>query len=367
MFKLIVHALLGRAGIVCNGPAPWDPQINDERFYRRVLLGGSIGLGESYVEGWWDCADIESFVDRLLRSGITDMVPRFDKLRLLLSGLFADRQDKVRGKRVAKEHYDQEPEFFMDVLGSTNSYTCARWNGAANLDEAQTRKMDLICRKAHLRPSQRVLDIGCGWGGFLVHATSLYGVSGIGLSISEKQIAFARSKYHNLPIEFRLQDYRDFCGQVDAVVSICMIEHVGAAHYREYFRMAYDALRADGLFVLQCIFARSPKSVADAWLDKHIFPGGMLVTRERIATAVQGLFHILDEEYFGADYEKTLKAWYDNLAKNRGAVIAKYGLEHFRKYEYYFRMLIGAFRSGRITVGQLVLSPSPRSEYVPVR
>lgn len=367
MFKALAMPLFRAAGIECNGPNPWDPQIHDDRFYRRVLLQGSLGLGDSYMEGWWSCADIGTFIERLLRSGLPDIMPRFDDLVLKLRSRFVDGQDRVRSRRVAEEHYNEDPAFFIDVLGRTNSYTCARWQGVDDLDDAQDQKMDLLCRKAELKPGQTVLDIGCGWGGFLGHACSRYGVKGVGLSISGPQLEYARSKYHNLPIDFRLQDYRDFDGEADAAVSICMIEHVGPRHYREYFEKARTALRRGGPFALQCIIARKDRSMNDPWVDKHIFPNGNLVTIDRLRESVKGLFHIVDEEYFGMDYARTLAAWYDNLVRHRATIVATYGIEHFRKYEYYFQAFIGGFRSGRITVGQFVLSPTPRPDYVPVR
>lgn len=367
MFKALAVPLFRAAGIECNSTRPWDPQILDDRFYRRVLLHGSLGLGDSYIDGWWTCRDIGGMINRLLRSGIPDLVPRFDDLLLKLRSRFVDGQDRVRSKRVAEEHYNEDPSFFIDVLGRTNSYTCARWDNVDTLDAAQEQKMDLLCRKAELAPGKTVLDIGCGWGGFLGHACGSYGVQGIGLSISAPQLEYARAKYHNLPIDFRLQDYRDFNGTVDSVVSICMIEHVGPRHYREYFEKARAALRDNGIFALQCIIARKDRSMNDPWVDRHIFPNGNLVTLDRLRNGVQGLFHILDEEYFGMDYAKTLSAWYDNLVRNRAAIITKYGVEHFRKYEYYFQAFIGGFRSGRVTVGQFVLSPTPRPDYVPVR
>lgn len=366
--KAIVQALFRRAGVACNGPADCDPQIYDDRFYQRVLLHGSIGLGESYMDGWWSCRRVDLFICRLLESGLTDLVPRLDDLRLKLWSLFVDRQDRTRSRRVADEHYNESPDFFMGILGDTNSYTCGRWDGVDTLDAAQTQKMDLLCRKARLVPGERVLDIGCGWGGFLGYATEKYGVNGVGLSISKPQLDHARNRYGNLPIEFREQDYRDFDGTVDKAVSICMIEHVGPKHYREYFSMVRKALPENGIFALQCILSHRKRSMNDPWVDKYIFPGGNLVTMGRLQEAIKGLFHVVDSEFFGHDYVKTLTAWCDNLRARRDSIVAQYGIEHFRKYEYYFLAFVGGFMSKRITVGQFVLCPTDLgSSYQPVR
>ncbi len=361
--KKIIAYLFRRAGVVINGSHDRDPQIHDERFYRRVLFQGSVGLGESYVDGWWDCKRIDLCIDMLLRSGIADLVPRGDAWWLAIQNTITDRQNRSRSIRVAEKHYDTDPNFFVDyILGPTNSYTCARWNGVRDLDAAQTQKMELLCRKAKLKPNQTVLDIGCGWGGFLAHASANYGTQGIGLSISKPQLDFARERYRNLPVEYRMQDYRDFDGTADAAVSICMVEHVGHTHLREYFDMVRNALPSRGYFALQCIVARAASSVRDAWLDKHIFPGGDLLTIDSLKKATRGLFHILDTEEFGEDYVRTLRVWHANLVKHRDAIIKKYGLRHFRTYEYYFLMCAGAFLSDRITVMQIVLSPE-RREY----
>lgn len=367
MFKMLILMVFKYAKIQVNGPNAWDPQITDDRFYREVALRGSLGLGDSYLKGWWTCRDMSGFIYRLLDSGITDKVPRFDSLYMRMKDLIVDGQNPENAKQVAHAHYDTDPAFFEGVLGPTNSYTCARWMGVNNLEDAQIQKMDLLCRKAELSPGKKVLDIGCGWGGFLAHATSKYGVSGIGLSIAQHQIDFARERYNNSPIEFRLQDYRDFKGMVDSIVSICMIEHVGHKHYGEYFGMARRAIAETGVFALQCIVSKNESSANDAWIDKHIFPNGELVTLSRLQKSVKGLFHIVDQELFGPDYVKTIRAWYENLLANSREIVQQYGIEHLRKYEYYFQSCMGAFLSGRITVGQFVLSPHPRPDYVPIR
>ncbi|MFZ2886402.1 MAG: class I SAM-dependent methyltransferase [Minisyncoccia bacterium] len=365
--RAIAQRLLAFAGITCNGANEWDIQVHDDRFYRRALLEGSVGFGESYMDGWWTCARMDLCIERILRSGLADWVPQFDEIKMKLRNLFRDRQSKEGSLRVAREHYDLSPDFFINILGDTNSYTCGRWPGVSTLDAAQVQKMDQLCRKLVLRQGQTVLDIGCGWGGFAGYAATKYGVNGIGQSISSVQLEYARSRYGDLPIKFLDQDYRDFRGKADAAVSICMIEHIGPAHYVEYFQRVRDALPKDGLFALQCIIAHRKRDMSSAWSDKYIFPGGMLVTLKNLRKSIRGIFHILDEEYFGEDYVLTLRAWLNNLRINKDAIVRKYGIEHYRKYEFYFLSFIGSFLSERITVGQFVLSATPRPGYVPIR
>ena len=368
MFKPILTHLLRQAGIEPNGGSPWDPQIKDERFYRAVLLNGSVGLGDAYIDGWWECSDIAGFILRIIKSGFHLRVPRVDLLWRKLRARLVDIQDRTHSKKVAELHYDEDPRIFEIMLGGTNNYTCGRWQGVSTLDAAQEQKMDLLCRKAGLAPGKVVLDIGSGWGGFLAYAAEHYGTRGIGVSISTIQVDYARKRYGNLPIDFRLQDYRDFNGKVDAVVSICVIEHVGPDHYREYFSKARSSLaREDGFFAMQCIFACDERATMDPWTEKHIFPYGVLPTLEKLEEAVRGIFYIVDREYFREDYVKTFTAWRENLISHRNEIVGKYGLRYYRKYEYYLSLYVAGFSSGRISVGQFVLSTVLRPNYEPIR
>lgn len=368
MFKYTLTDLLRKAGIEPNGGSPWDPQIKDSRFYRAVLLQGSVGLGDAYLNGWWECDDISGFVLRIIKSGIHLRVPRIDLLLRKLRFRLIDVQSRMRSKRVAELHYDEDPYIFDVMLGRTNNYTCGRWQGVSTLDAAQEQKMDLLCRKAGLSSRMTVLDIGSGWGGFLAYAAEHYGIHGIGLTISKTQQEYAQKRYGHLPVEFQLRDYRDFIGKVDAVVSICVIEHVGSNHYREYFQKARESLSSeDGFFAMQCIVACDENARMDPWTEKHIFPNGILPTLDLIENAVEGIFHIIDKEFFRDDYVKTFTAWYDNLVAHKDAIVAKCGMRYYRKYEYYLCLYIAGFGSGRIDVGQFVLSPVAKLGYVPIR
>ncbi len=368
MCKSILSYLLRKAGLEPNGNSPWDPQIKDKRFYRAVLLGGSVGLGDAYINGWWECSDIAGFIQRIIKSGIHLRVPRVDVLlRKFRFGLF-DVQDRNRSKRVAELHYDEDPRIFEMMLGKTNNYTCGRWNGVSTLDAAQEQKMDLLCRKASLKPGKKVLDIGSGWGGFLGYAAEHYGAQGVGVTISKTQLEYAQKRYAHLPVEYKLQDYRDFHGKVDAVVSVCVIEHVGPNHYREYFQKAKESLKQeDGFFAMQCIIACDDRATMDPWTEKHIFPNGVLPTLDKLEKAAEGILHIVDQEFFREDYVKTFTAWRENLISHKDEIIKLYGVQYYRKYDYYLSLYIAGFSSGRITVGQFVLSPIPQPDYKPVR
>lgn len=369
MFGIIVRHLLKRADIIVGGSREWDIQVHNRRFYWYVLSRGSVGLGDSYMYGWWTCARVDLFISKLIKSGLPDRIPRLDGWILNIYQWLVDRQSFERSKIVAKKHYDVSPEFYTMVLGDSRIYTCARFiNGVETLEAAQNEKIDLLCRKADLMPGQLVLDIGCGWGATLAYAAENFGVSGVGLSISGPQVDAANAKYRDLPVEYRVQDYRDFFAEVDAIISVCMIEHVGERHLHEYFSMSRDALASPyGKFALQCIVARDRSSMTDPWLDKHIFPGGELITKENLENGIRGMFHILDEEHFPEDYVRTLCMWCDNLRANRAHIIARYDEVFFRMYEYYFLLCAGAFMSGKISVAQFVLSPTVPDCYEVVR
>lgn len=321
------------------------------------------------MDGWWECSDIVGLIERIVKSGIHLRIPRLDVLLRKLRFGVIDAQNRTRSKRVAELHYDEDPQFFDMMLGRTNNYTSGRWDGVSMLDEAQDQKMNLTCRKAELGRGKTVLDIGCGWGGFLGYAAEQYDVHGIGLTISRTQREYAAERYRHLPAEFRLQDYRDFHGEVDAVVSTCVIEHVGASHYREYFQKACDSLaRKDGFFVMQCILACDGRATMDPWTEKHIFPNGMLPMLDQIKEATSGIFYLLDQELFPKDYVKTFVGWRENLILHKNEIVEAYGLRFYRKYDFYLSLYIAGFGSGRISVGQFVFSPTDlRSNYKSVR
>ena len=293
---------------------------------------------------------------------------RLDDIVLSIKNVLFNRHTKQRSLQVARQHYDESPEFYLGVLGPTNSYTCARWDGVRTLDEAQVQKMDLLCRKAELKPGNHVLDIGCGYGGFLAHAATKYATSGTGLSISKGQLAYARQRYGNLPIDFREMDYRDFEGEADAAVSICMIEHVGPDNLSRYFEVVRNALPEFGKFALQCILSHTKASMRDPWLDKHIFPGGVLLTYQGMRDAIVGKFHLIDQEFFGPATCRAGSSVRPTPSGRHKAILTAHGDAFFRKYEYYFLCCAGAFMSNRIDVGQFVFCPTDvRQGYTPVR
>jgi cyclopropane-fatty-acyl-phospholipid synthase len=359
--RWLAHLFFRNAGIIVNGPNAWDIQIRPEyerRFYRRLVRAGSIGLGESYMDGWWTCADLEQFFCKILGSGAEERVVRFDNIALWLRGRLFNIQKKDPHK-VADLHYNLNTDFFRHMLGDTMIYTCAKWDGTDSLDVAQAQKMDMFGKKLHATPGELVLDIGSGWGGPLAHLYEHYGLRGIGISIAKEQVEYANRRYsNNKSINFVLTNYRDFVTKVDHVISICMIEHVGTKNLRGYFEKVHEVVRTDGTFVLQYIRSKGGRQGTDPWLDKYIFPGGVLPTQEQIhsASAAAG-FRVVHEEYFGPDYVKTLRAWYKNILPLKDKMIQEGTEMSFRMFEYYLLCCAAVFRTETATVGQITFSP----------
>jgi len=354
--KQAVLQLLDRAHVHVGGDEPGDIRVHNDAFYDRVLSEGSLGLGESYMEGWWDAVHLDEFFDKVHQVQLDEAI--LDK-HLLLNALKAkvfNMQNKRLSKRVAEQHYDLDEEFYRAMLGPTMQYTCAYWKRASSLDEAQEHKLDLVCRKLQLQPGDRVLELGCGWGGFARYAASKYGCSVTAYNISEKQVAFARRWCAGLPVEVIQGDYREATGQFDKVAAIGLCEHVGYKNYRTLMEVAHRSLKEHGLFLLHTIGNNASVSTADPWFDKYIFPGGMLPSAAQLGAAMDGLLVLEDWHNFGPDYDKTLMGWQENIDRHSGALPPLIDERFNRAWRYYLLSLAGAFRARKIHLWQVVLS-----------
>ena len=356
-FADVAERLLGEAGIQINGPNPWDVQVHDERLYARVFAEGSLGFGEAYMDGWWDCEQLDEMFARAIGAGIQARIPRNLKLAMLhLQARMANRQSKRRAFIVADVHYDIGNDVFEATFDSRVTGSCGYWKEAADLDAAQDAKLDLICRKVGLRKGQSVLDIGCGWGAFMGFAAERYGAEVHGVTVSKEQVAYILERYGHLPVHPQLKDYRDTAGQYDHVVSMGMFEHVGPKNYEDYFAVAHRSLRDGGLFLLHTIGARGPTNSIDPWLDKYIFPNGVLPSVDQIGTAIANRFIVEDWHNFGADYDKTLMAWFEKFDSNWERLRDKYGERFYRMWKYYLLSCAGGFRARHIQLWQIVLA-----------
>ncbi len=355
--KSIITELLQSAGITINGNAPGDIKIYNEQFYQRVLAETSLGLGESYMDLWWDCPDLDIFFYKLIRAGTEDKVK---KNKRLLFKLFIARilnlQTQRRAFLVGQKHYDLGNDLFKSMLDSNMNYTCGYWKNAATLEEAQLAKLDLVCKKLYLKPGMRLLDIGCGWGGLAKFAAKNYGVSVVGITISIQQYEYAKQNCQGLPIEIRFQDYRDLTEKFDCIASLGMFEHVGHLNYRTYMQTVHNCLTEDGLFLLHTIGSNNSVTRADEWISKYIFPNGMLPSIAQIGRASEKLFIMEDWHNFGAYYDKTLMEWNHHFNKNWDILKSQYDERFYRMWNYYLLLSAGGFRARDMQLWQIVFS-----------
>jgi cyclopropane-fatty-acyl-phospholipid synthase len=356
-YKEMAKSILAVADVNVDGSNPWDIQVHNEDFYQRVFSQGTLGLGEAYMDGWWDCKRLDEFFDRVLRARLDVHLQKNWKLisGILLARLF-NRQSTGRAFQIGEKHYDLGNDLFENMLDSRLAYSCGYWNGAETLDKAQEQKLDLICRKLGLQAGMRVLDIGCGWASFLKYAAEKYGAEVVGITVSKEQVEYGQEICKGLPVDIRLQDYRDVDEKFDYIVSVGMIEHVGYKNYRTYMEMAYRCLKDDGLFLLHTIGGNRSVKATDPWIDKYIFRNGMLPSIQQLGAAIEGLFIMEDWHNFSADYDTTLMSWYKNFTANWDKISSNYSDRFYRMWEYYLLSCAGSFRARSNQLWQIVLA-----------
>ena len=242
------------------------------------------------------------------------------------------------------------------MLDTRMVYTCAYWKDATDLDAAQTAKLDLVCRKIDLQPGQKILDIGCGWGSFACYAASEYGAEVVGVTVSKEQAELARKRCAGLPVEIRLQDYRDVTEQFDHIISLGMFEHVGDKNFRSYMEKVHQCLKDDGLFLLHTIGHMLTVKNGDPWINRYIFPNSQIPSVYHIGKAIDNLFVMEDWHNFGADYDRTLLVWYNNFKQHWPELKKNYDDRFYRMWRYYLLMCAGVFRARYIQLWQIVLS-----------
>jgi cyclopropane-fatty-acyl-phospholipid synthase len=355
--KARLEALFSRAGVAIDGNAPHDFRVHDDRVFTRILAGGSLGLGESFMDGWWSSDRLDDLAFRIFRAGLDRTAAEPGRLARAVAAWAFPRGRRARAFVIGERHYDRGNDLFEWMLDHRMVYSCAYWKDASNLDEAQERKLDLVCRKVGLRPGQKVLDIGCGWGGFARFAAEHYGVEVTGVTVSKEQVEVARERVRGLPVEIRLQDYRDLTGRFDAVVSLGMFEHVCPRHHRNFLRVARRCLAEAGLLLLHTIGSPETTNAPDPWIERYIFPQTHLPSLSQIARAAEGLFVVEDVHNFGAFYDRTLMSWNANVEARQPAIAQRYGERFLRMWRFYLMSCAGSFRARHVQLYQLVLSP----------
>ena len=351
-----IESLFASCGIDVDGPNAWDIQVHEDDFFARVLADGSLGLGESYMDGWWDARDLDGLLFRLLANHADDKVKTWRNALAWLAATLTNLQRPSRAFQIGERHYDLGNDFYEAMLDSRMMYSCAYWQDAATLDEAQEAKLDLTLGKLGLRPRQRVLDIGCGWGGALKYAAQKYGVIGVGVTVAREQAAYARRSCEELPIAIRLQDYRDMREKFDHAFSIGMFEHVGVRNYRRYMRVVRRCLHPGGRFLLHTIGGFQSTNHTDPWIHRYIFPNSMIPSREQIERAIRGIFTVRGWQAIGEHYERTLLAWRANCERS-WARMGQYDRRFRRMWCYYLSASAAAFRAKKLDVWQVLLEP----------
>ncbi len=348
---------------------------NDLEFFKRCAFYGNIGMGEAYTDGLWDTDDIAAviawFIENVhaLQGASTSsaQLRGVNLLRIINWFRHLRRENTVAtSRRNIAEHYDLGNGFYQLWLDPSMTYSSARFDHVdQSLEDAQRGKYDALSQKLKLSASDHVLEIGCGWGGFAIHAASNYGCRVTGLTISEAQAAYARSRVKQMglqdKIEIRIQDYRHVTGSFDKIASIEMLEAVGDKYHESFFAKCAEVLTPEGLLGVQMITVpdisyRSLKNNVD-WIQKHIFPGSLLLSVGRIndvllKTGNLFMYHLED---LGADYARTLSTWFEQFNRVLPEIRAIGFDESFiRSWNYYLKYCEAAFATRNISVVQAI-------------
>ena len=354
-FRKRFEELMAVADIRIDGDRPWDMQVHRDDTFPRFFAFGSLGMGESYMDGWWDCERLDELVSRASRADLKSELRPTD-LFLAIQARLVGPKGRKRSSGEGERHYELGRELYRRMLDKRMIYSCAYWNDAQTLDEAQEHKLDLIARKLRLEPGMKVLDIGCGWGGAIHYFAERYGVCGVAVTISPDQCDAARELCAGLPVEIRLQDYRDVDEQFDCSYSIDMLGHVGRRNYRTYMETVKRSLCPGGLHLVQTAGSDNSTVKADPWVNRYIFPGGHIPSPKQIMEAAEGLLAIEDWHSFTQDYDRTFMCWHDNLSAVWDDLGDGYDERLFRMWRYYLLSFAGVFRSRVSQLWQIVFT-----------
>ena len=357
---------------------------DDAEFFKRCAFYGNIGMGEAYTDGIWDTDNIAAVISwfilnvNALQGAETSSarLPGVNLLKIVNWFRHLKRENTLaNSRRNIAEHYDLGNDFYRLWLDPSMTYSSARFDHPGqSLEDAQIGKYDALCRKLKLKPDDQVLEIGCGWGGFAVHAVTNYGCRVTGLTLSEAQAAYARKRIEDAGlqdrIEIRIQDYRHVGGRFDKIASIEMLEAVGDKFHESFFAKCAEVLTPDGLLGVQmitvpdCSYASLKKNVD--WIQRHIFPGSLLLSVGRVNEVLlkTGDLFLHDLEDLGADYARTLSTWHVNFNAVLDSVKSLGFDEAFiRSWNYYLKYCEAAFATRNISVVQAVYT-RPNNHYL---
>ena len=356
-FRQKIEFMLALADVEIGGYRPWDIDVHNDRFYASVLAKGSLGLGEAYMDGWWDCDKLDEFFYKILTAELDATVQPWTLFLDSLKARLFNLQTRSRAYRSGQFHYDIGNDLYQSMLEHRLIYTAGYWENASSLDEAQENKLEWVGRRLHLRAGMKVLDIGCGWGGTAKYLAERYNVKVVGVTVAKEQVRLGKELCRGLPVEIRLEDYRGLHETFDRILSLGMFEHVGYKNYPTFMRIVRKCLKDDGLFLLRTIGGNHSVTTTDPWIERYIFPNGMLPSPSQIGAAIEGMFVLEKWDTFGPDYDKTLMHWFRNFHEHWHSLKAKYGERFYRMWKYYLLSCAGAFRARKNQLWEIILSP----------
>jgi cyclopropane-fatty-acyl-phospholipid synthase len=352
-------------------------RVKDKVFYKKLVLFGDIGFGESFMDGDWETTDLVQFISWLIQN--LDKIEKQSAVQKVFSPLnllkaynrvsHSLKPNSISGsKKNISEHYDLSNEFFQLFLDPSMTYSSAFFEtGKESLEKAQQAKYELMCQSIKLKSTDHVLEIGCGWGGFALYTAKNFGCKVTGITISKRQFELATERVKNENLEDKIkivfQDYRLMEGNFDKIVSIEMIEAVGHQYFNKYFKKIDSLLAKNGIVGLQAIIIPDKKydeyRKSVDWIQKYIFPGGLLPSIAKINQSMNeaSMMNLYNLREFGLSYAKTLKSWKLNMFQNLSQ-INEMGFDDkfIRKWEYYFSYCEAAFQQRNINLVQLVYS-----------
>ncbi|MDB4954396.1 MAG: cyclopropane-fatty-acyl-phospholipid synthase [Myxococcales bacterium] len=361
--EAIVREVFGLANIEIGGTAPGDIRVSDSRFYERVLRDASIGFGEAYMDEWWETNELDLTIYKMMRANLKQKITGSWRLRALtVKAVMLNLQAKARAGASIEAHYDIGNDLYTRMLDERMVYTCGYWKNAKTLQEAQNAKLDLVAKKVGLEPGMRVLDLGCGWGGFASWAAEKYGCTVLGVTLSKDQVALGNELWKHLPVKLELRDYRDVRGQFDRVVSIGMMEHVGPKNHRDMLEVIDRCLKPDGVALIHTIANNKSLRHGTAWIEKYIFPNAVAPSMAQIGRAMEGLFVLEDLHNIGPDYDPTLMAWWDNFDRTYSEISHRYDRKFYLMWKFYLLAAAGAARARDGQLYQLVMTKPGRKQ-----
>ena len=361
--EAIVREVFGLANVEIGGTAPGDIRVSDRRFYERVLRDATIGLGEAYMDEWWESDELDVTVYKMMRANLKQKITGSWRLRALtVKAVMLNLQARARSGASVEAHYDIGNDLYTRMLDHRMVYTCGYWKNAKTLQEAQDAKLDLVAKKVGLAPGMRVLDLGCGWGGFASWAAEKYGCTVLGVTLSKDQVSLGNELWKHLPVKLELRDYRDVQGQFDRVVSIGMMEHVGPKNHRDMLEVIDRCLKPEGVALIHTIANNKSLRHGTAWIEKYIFPNAVAPSMAQLGRAMEGLFVLEDLHNIGPDYDPTLMAWWDNFDRTYSEISHRYDRKFYRMWKFYLLAAAGAARARDGQLYQMVLTKPGRKQ-----